>query len=147
MPQAINIVLNDAAATPVAHTFEPMGIDPKQRDTFWFVDRSAVNSVGNWRISVQYMYASAPKPGESAKGRVNRIKIGLHEPILETMSNSTVSGILPAPQIAFINRSTHEFFMPERGTLANRKDLTKMSADLLDNAQIRAVIENLSYLH
>lgn len=144
MTTAVAIVLADAQATPVNHTFTPIGLDGKS--VFWFSDQSAVNAIGNWRISVEISQPGQAQPGESSARRVNRIKIGLHEPVLETVSNSTVSGIAPAPTVAYIPRSFHEFVVPERSVLLDRKNLRKMSANLLNDANIISVIENLQYL-
>lgn len=145
MATATNIVLADAQATPVNHTFTPIGLDSKS--VYWFVDQSAANAIGNWKISVEIVQPPAAQPGESSARRVNRVKIGLHEPVLETVSNSTVSGIAPAPTVAYIPRSFHEFVMPERGVLLDRKNIRKMSANLLNDANIISVVEQLQYLN
>lgn len=141
---ATNIVLADALATPVNHTFVPIG--PDRDGVFWFEDQSQANSVGYWRISVQL---KRPKPGVAGQSanRTNRVIIAMHQPVLETVSNSTVSGIAPAPTIAYIPRSFHEFVEPDRCSPQNRKDLRKMSANLLADAQIIAVIENLTGIY
>lgn len=143
MPQAANIVLADAAGTPVNHTFVPNG---KDGQTYWFVDRSQANAIGYWRISVELKAPSAPTAGVSSKERNFRVKIGLHEPVLETISNSTVSGIVPAPTVGYIPRSLHEFVMSERSTTLDRQHLRKMSAALLANSQIVTVVESLEPL-
>ena len=144
MTVAQNIVLADAATTPVNHTFVPMG--PDRSGSFWFVDRSRENAIGYWRISVKIALAGTPRPGQSSKDRVSRVTVSLHEPELETLSNGSASGIAPAPQVAYINRANHEFILPERGGKRGRQDLRKMSAQLLADATIVDVIENLSYL-
>jgi hypothetical protein len=72
-----------------------------------------------------------------------RATIALHEPILENVTNSTVSGIAPAPTIAYANRCFVEFVLAERSSLQNRKDLRKMVATLLGEAQVTAIVENL----
>lgn len=137
---ASNIVLADAQATPVNHTFVPLG--PDTDGVFWFEDQSQANPLGYWRISYQL---KRPKPGSAgtAATRVHRAVIGLHEPILETVSNNTVSGIAPAPTISYVPRSFVEYVMPERGTLQNRKDLRKMTYNLQNEAQLVQLVENL----
>lgn len=140
---ATNIVLADAQATPVNHTFVPVG---KIGDVFWFEDQSVSNAIGYWKISVQGTRPAAPTSGSSSKDRTFRVKLGLHEPVLETLSNSTVSGILPAPTVSYIPRSFHEFVMPERASLQNRKDLRKMAASLLTDTQVISVVETLAVL-
>jgi hypothetical protein len=62
---------------------------------------------------------------------------------METLSNSTVSGILPAPTVGYIPRSFVEFILPERAALLDRQNMRKMTANLLANAQIVTVVESL----
>lgn len=141
---ASNIVLADALATPVNHTFIPIGRD--KNGVFWFEDQSQANAVGFWRISIELKRPLAPAGRQSSEGRAYRASVGLHEPILEVLSNSTVSGIVPAPMVSYVSRSFNEFVMPERASLQNRKDLRKMTANLLNEAQVVSMIENLVYI-
>lgn len=141
---ASNIVLADALATPVNHTFVPIGRDAA--GTFWFEDQSQANAIGFWKISVELKRPPPPVAGQSSAERTFRVKIGLHEPVLETLSNSTVSGILPAPMVSYTPRTFIEFVMPERASLQNRKDLRKMAANLLTEAQVTASVEQLTYI-
>lgn len=143
MPAAANIVLADAQATPVNHTFVPVGPDQKNPALFWFEDQSQASPIGYWRISVELKRPPTPKPGESSQNRVLRAVIGLHEPALENVSNSTVSGVAPAPTLSYTPRSFTEYVLPERSSLQNRKDLRKMSAALQGDAIITALVENL----
>lgn len=142
MPLLTNIVIADAQATPVNHTFIPMGVD--SNGVLWVVDQSQSNAVGYWRISIEQKRPASPKPGESSANRTYRYKVGLHEPILETNGDSSASGILPAPTVAYIPRAISELIIPERSSLQNRKDLIKMSALLLQNAQIVTMVETLA---
>jgi hypothetical protein len=81
-----------------------------------------------------------------AAGRSFRARVELHEPVLETLSNSTVSGITPAPTISYVTRSFTDFVMPERASLQNRKDIRKMHALALAETQITALVESLTYI-
>lgn len=145
MPQAANIVLADALATPVNHTFIPIGKD--KDGVFWFEDQSQASPAGYWRVSIQLKRPVALKAGQNSNGRQYRAVIGLHEPILEVVSNSTVSGIIPAPVVSYIPRNFNESVIPERSTLQNRKDLRKMSMNLLGNALVVDVLENLTDIY
>lgn len=137
---ANSIGLADAQATPVIHTFVPLG--PDNDGVFWFEDQSQASPVGFWRISYQL---KRPKPGTagSSATRTYRAVIGLHEPILETVSNNTVSGIAPAPTISYVPRTFTEYIMPERASQQNRKDLRKMNYNLQNEAQLISMVENL----
>jgi hypothetical protein len=141
MASAVNIVLADAAATPVNHTFIPIG--PDNNHVYYFEDQSAASAVGFWRTSLALTRPASAKPGEDTAGRVYRAKIALHEPVLETISNSTVSGIAPAPQVAYIPRANVEFILPERGVLLDRKNIRKMLFNLMNDPQVIAMVENL----
>lgn len=141
---ASNIVLADAQATPVNHTFVPIGRD--KNGIYWFEDQSAASSVGNWRVAVDLKRPQAPNGKTSSDGRSFRVRIELHEPVLETVSNATVSGIAPAPTVSYIPRSYLEYVMPERATLQNRKDLRKMMGLLNADTQIIATVESLTYI-
>lgn len=140
MTAVTSIVLADAQVTPVNHTFIPLG--PDALGAWWYEDQSAVTPVGYWRVSIQLVRAKNPAKGESANDRIARVKVSLHEPVLETMSNNS-AGIVPAPIVAFIPRTLIEFILPERSSLQNRKDLRKMAALLLADAQVIAMVETL----
>jgi len=141
---ATSIVLADAQATPANHTFVPVGRD--KNGIFWFEDQSATNTIGYWKLSVELTKPPVAVAKQSSEGRTVRVKLGLHEPILESVSNNTVSGIPPAPTVSYVPRSFTEFVLPERATLQNRKDLRKMMANFLAEAQVVSVVESMSYI-
>lgn len=138
---ASNIVLADAQATPVNHTFVPLG--PDKDGVFWFEDQSATNAIGFWKISFQLKRPAAAQAGQSSDRRTYRAVIGMHEPILETVSNNTVSGIAPAPTVSYVLRSFAEFVLPERASAENRETLRKMVYNLLAETQAVALVEDL----
>lgn len=144
MATATSIVLADAQATPVNHTFIPIGRDDK--DVFWYVDQSQTNEIGYWKISIEIKKPPLARPGETSAARVTRVKVSLHEPILETLS-SNAAGYTPAPTVAYIPRSNVEFVLHERASLQNRKDLRKMTNLLLANQNVIDVVETLQYLN
>lgn len=144
MPVATNIVIADAQATPVNHTFVPLGKDGN--GVFWFEDQSQAAPVGYWKISVDFKRPPPAAPGQATKDRYFRAKISVYEPQLEVVSNSTISGIAPSPLIAYQMRSHCEFVSAERSTLQNRKDLRKMVPLIIQNALMGNVIEDLQYL-
>lgn len=142
MPFLSNVVLADAQATPVNHTFQPVG--PDSNGTVWLYDYSQSNAIGYWKISIEQ---KGPKPaaaGDSSANRVNRVRIGLHEPVLEVPGDSSGTGIMPAPTVAYIPRSFVEYVISERATSQNRKDLFKMTHLLAANSQVQNMVENLA---
>lgn len=145
MPAVANIVLADALATPVNHTYIPLG--PDSSGVWWFEDQSQASPIGYWRLSISLKRPTNPSVGAQAgSDRVSRVLLTMHQPVLETLGTSD-SGITPPPTVSYIPRSKQEFILPERGTLQNRKDLRKMSASLLSDTLVVAVIENLQNLY
>lgn len=144
MPTAANIVLADAQATPVNHTFIPMG---READgTYWFEDQSQATPLGFWKISVQLKRPPAASAGTaSGSDRVSKAIITLHEPTMETLGTAD-NGLVPPPTLAYITRAKLEYTLPERGVLQNRKDIRKMMSSLNDNALVVAVIETLQQI-
>lgn len=138
---AANIVLADAQATPVNHTFVPLG--PDRDGVFWFEDQSQASPIGYWRISYQLKRPPVGSAGQNSAQRTYRAVVGLHEPILENVTNNTVSGIAPAPTIAYAPRCFTEYVMPERSSTQNRKDLRKMNANLQAESQLISLVESL----
>lgn len=145
MPQAAPIVLADAAGTPVNHTFNPNGRDGNE--TLWFIDRSRPEAIGYWKISVEFKEPPPGKQGDSSKERNYRIRVGLHEPVLENTSNSTVSGIAPAPTIAYIPRVFTEYVIGERSAKIDRQHLRKMNANLQANSLVVTMVEDLERIY
>lgn len=139
MATATNIVLADAQGTPVNHTFAPFGTAD---GVFSWVDSSATNEIGFWRISAKLKRPQAARPGQSSANRVTRVTLTLSEPVLETVSNNS-AGYIPAPTVAYIPRASVEFILPERGALLDRKNIRKMMALLLADANVVSIVENL----
>lgn len=144
MALATNIVLADAQGTPVNHTFIPLG--PDLKGVFWFEDQSQSSPIGYWKISVEMKRPQVASVGENSSKRVVRIKVGLHQPVLENVTNSTVSGVAPAPTVSYVPRTFCEYILPERAALIDRQNARKMSANLLTNAQVVGIVETLASL-
>lgn len=141
MPAVANIVLADAQGTPVNHTFIPLSKDAN--GVWWFEDQSGSSPVGYNRISVQLVRTPPAGNGQaSVSNRVNRVKLGIHTPTLETLGTAD-SGITPPPTVSYVNRCSMEFILPERNTLQNRKDIRKYAQFLLADTNIVSVVENL----
>lgn len=137
MPQASNIVLADAQGTPVNHTFIPIGRD--DAGVFWFEDQSAINSAGFWRISVE---TKRPNYSGSVPTGVYRTKIGLHEPVLETLGTND-AGLTPPPTVAYVSRAICEFIDSPRSLALDRNNMAKMVPLLLQNsANILPILQN-----
>lgn len=144
MSAVTSIVLNDAQATPVSHTFVPIG--PDKQGTWWWEDQSASSSIGYNRISMVLTRAPNPAPGSNSGERVNRVKVGIHTPKLESLSNNS-AGLTPPPTVAYICRCNIELILPDRASLQDRKDLRKYADFLLAETQLTAMVETLQNVY
>lgn len=145
MTAATSIVLADAQATPVNHTFIPKGRDAS--GVFWYEDQSQANTVGYWRIAISQKYPPVATAGTASNDdRQYRVKVSLYEPILANVTNSTVSGVEPAPQIAYVNRSNTDFALPERGVKLDRSNVRKMTGNLMLHADVVAIVDDMMSL-
>lgn len=140
MSAVANISLNDAQATPVAHTFIPLG--PDQSGTWWWEDQSGISPIGYNRISMQLIRNQRNVPGTHAGETTSRIKVGIHTPKMETLSNNA-AGLTPPPTIAYTPRVNVEFIISDRASLQDRKDLRKYADFLMAEAQLTDMVENL----
>lgn len=145
MTAVASIVLPDAQATPVNHTFIPLG--PTSDGTWWFEDQSGSSPIAYARISSRLTRAPAAGNGQaSGPDRVNRVRLTLSLPQVETLGTND-AGITPPPTVAFVDRFAIEFIMAERDSLQYRKDLRKFALGLLADTQIVAQIESLQGIY
>lgn len=139
MASQANLTINDGQATPVAHTFFTNGAgwsDSLAGILASWVDRSQAAAVGYWRVSLSFK--------EPNKQRKNYVVVAKSEvPVLENVSNSTVSGIAPAPTVSYNPITKTEFSIPERSTLAARKDQLAIHRNFLANAVITSAVQDL----
>lgn len=140
MAAVSNIVMLDALATPVSHTFIPLG--PDKNGVWWYEDQSASSEIGYNRVSVSISKPGNPAPGQSSADRVTRVKLGIHTPKLETLATND-AGLIPSPQIAYIPRFNCEFMLPQRGVLQDRKDIRKFGYLLVQHQVVIDAVESL----
>lgn len=119
MPAFGNIVINDGAGTPVAHTFSPTSRSP-DGVCVWH-DRSVANSIGQHFMVHKYKAPGPVQAGSAsdAMARVYTIEWHFTWITLESTSAATGTGIAPAPTVAYINRCNTVFKLPERGRAKN----------------------------
>lgn len=138
MAARANIVINDGLTTPVAHTFNPNSGDGNVPNVsiISYEDRIAGIQVGFPTLSI-----ATRKPTKT--NRNYKVSVKFTVPVLETVSNSTVSGIAPAPTVAYTALCVCEFIAPERSSLPVRKDLLAYVRNGLANATITAAVQDL----
>nr|QDH90883.1 MAG: hypothetical protein H2Rhizo32546e2411_000002 [Leviviridae sp.] len=146
MPALAAITINDGAATPLAHTFNPSG--PDKNGVNYFYDRSGGIAVGFPIVSIDL---KEPKPvsagGVSAASRVYRATVKVVYPILEVTSPTTGTGIQPAPTKSYDMMFRGEFILPERSTLQNRKDIFAFAKNILANANVTSLVQDLESIY
>lgn len=138
MPAITNITISDGAATPVAHTFSPIGKDDK--GVIWLEQTTPapLSPIGAYRIG----YRQSKSLNVTGQGGVSKLVMTLALPKLETLGNNS-AGYTPAPTIAYRNVARLEIDMPERSTGQERKDLRIFFANLLNNAFMQISMDNL----
>lgn len=135
MSSIANIVINDGAATPVAHTYAPVGF-PAQDQAKW-EDRSAGVIEGFSSLRMTTRRASSNNSGQ-------RVSIQLDLPVLAQTSPSTSTGIQPNPTRAYTLIASAEFVLPKGSTMQNRKDLLALLKNALANAVVTEAVQDLN---
>lgn len=125
------IVIADGQATPVNHTFNPVVSAP---EAFYRESIANLPLVGQGTVTLKM----------KADGALTRVTCVLALPALEVVTGQNSSGYSAGPKVAYSNTIKAEFILPTRGTAQQRKDLRVLLKNLLDNAQIIDVIENLN---
>jgi len=146
MPALAAITINDGAATPVAHTFNPSG--PDQNGVNYFYDRSGGVAIGFPAISIDLKEPKpAPAGGQSGRDRVYRATVKVVFPVLEVTSPTTGTGIQPAPTKSYDLIFRGEFVLPERSTLQNRKDIFAFAKNILANSNVTSLVQDLESIY
>lgn len=144
MPAFANIVINDGAGTPVAHTFSPTTRTP-DGVCVWH-DRSVANAIGMHQLVHRFKAPGSAQGGDAsdASKRSYTIDWNFSYITLESTSASTGTGIAPAPTVAYINRANTNWKLPERGTAQERKHVRMFAVNGLQHADVLDTIENLT---
>jgi hypothetical protein len=127
-PVKLSTILNHAlarlttsATVGVDTTLNPEGINP-QGVAAW-VDRSGGYAIGFPRLTLS---VRPPTKGS----RTYKVQMKLVQPTLEATSPSTMTGIQPAPTLAYNCICVMDFLLPERSTLLERQSLLSRVASL-----------------
>jgi len=135
MATATTITINDQSA--VAHNFAPA---QRGLDYINFEDRSSPYYLGYGKISFQLKRPKAPRKGETRSTNLKLIA-RIMIPKLEDVTNSTISGIAPAPTISYMPACMLECTLPERSALLDRQDLLKYIPGVVVNAQFTTAFQ------
>jgi len=135
MSAIANIVINDGQSTPVAHTFAPARTSA---DYALLEDRAAGVYIGYNKLT---MMLERPKGQSRDASRNLKLVIRVETPKLENVTNSTISGIAPAPTISYRPMAELTVTLPERCSLQDRKDLQAYVKNVLSNTFVTDAFE------
>lgn len=133
MPSSSNIVINDGATTPVAHTYSPSGQVGLKAN--W---QEIVNGVpiGYPKVSVEFRSLQVPESG------AYKVTIKLNKPKVISVTDTTGKTVTT---VDYDNLAVVEFMVAARSQKQERKDLRVLLANLLQNAQIVSAIDDLEF--
>jgi len=132
MSAIASITINDGQATPVAHTFNPIQSGNK---SLYRENVSSLALIGQGIINVN----TTLDPGTG----LNKVSVTMALPALEVSTGANAAGYTASPKVGYTNKAVLTFLLPSRGTAAQRKDLRVLISNLLANAQIIDIIENI----
>lgn len=138
MSAIASMTLADGQATPVNHTFAPVGID--QASVAKWADRSGGIALGFPAVSFSLR---AP----SKASRNFRLTAKVVTPVLEVTSPSTATGIQPAPTLAYNLVANVDIILPERSTVAQRKDLLAYLQNYLASTVVESAVEDFEQVY
>lgn len=129
MADATDVVLNDAQATPVAHTFVPIRVTP---DFTSFADRSPGVSLGFRQLKVSTSFGNGQRT-------TDKTELRLDVPVVQT-----VDGVA---KLAHVNRGLVQFVFSQQATEQERKDLYKYITEALANSLLIGALRDLDPVH
>jgi hypothetical protein len=141
MAALANMVIADALGTPVNHTFVPIG--QNKDGVFEWQDQSAASNPLGVPIGFNKILVSAQmsKDVNAGKGKF-ALDYRFIMPTLETVSNSTQSGILPAATWGYDCAMFIKWVVSARSTAQNRLDLFKMGPLGFQDNQVKEWARN-----
>jgi hypothetical protein len=134
------ITINDSV--PAAHTFNPS--QDNLKGVAFFYDRAVGIAAGYGVITIKLVEPPSllSQPLSGIGNRMYKAEVRVMVPTLETVSNNS-AGYVPAPRPAYVCQSKTEFWLPERASLLDRKNLLAYTKNVMANAAITNLVENL----
>lgn len=127
------IIANDGASTPVAHTFNPVQSAPY---ALWRDTVASLPLVGQATIMLRLQ--------QDAGNGLNKIRLVLKSPVVETIGTVGANGYVAGPKVAFVNTVNTDFILPSRGTNQNRKDVLALYTNAFFSTQLTDAVISLS---
>lgn len=131
MSALANIVVPDAAATPVNHTFAPQG---RNGSVARWKEKLAALAVGWWDLA---MNLREPINGNKQYRFTFDLGIPTTKTYTDTSGNSQTV-------VDYVTRYQLTAILPANGTLQSRKDARKIFVGIMNDAQVIDQVENLA---
>jgi hypothetical protein len=116
-----NISLQDGQATPVTHVFAPFD---HSNDTYQWRETATGSVLSAAVISLAKLKA---KVGAG----LEKFRLKVYVPVLETVSGVNALGYTAAPRLAYSLQSQSDFICPSRATTQQRVDLVTYTRNLM----------------
>lgn len=129
MPTNSSIVINNGAATPVAHTFNVKANDQRIST---YEDRVGGIAIGYGRLRIR----------TADNDSIRRVEATLAIPVLEAVSGVNSQGFTPAAKVAYVMTAKVEFLLPTRCVLQDRKDILAYAKNLLAHSFTTALVQD-----
>lgn len=135
MANIASITINDGKTpTATAHLFQPMTAGPSA--SWKRIDVAGQPVIAQESVTAVLKVPSQPK-------QAYKVELNLLVPVMEQASAGAANGYVAPPALAHVQRMQIILFCDPRTTTEQRRDLRVMGANLLSNAQIIDLIENL----
>jgi len=131
MPAIGNLTINDGQSTPVVHTFSPVvtnGLESR------WADRSGGKPAG-------YLLVNSRQKDPSNGARNYRMQF---EIVLPTVATDPTTG---KDYISRTARCNMEFVLPESSVLQERKDILAYAKNLLAQAMVTSIVQDLEHVY
>lgn len=130
MPQLLPLTINDGATTPVAHTFNPVGIDSEGVARF---RETATVAIGDSFITVK----------RSTSGTKDKVRVVLSRPVVVS---ETINGV-DVPKLERIAFGEFTLSFDRTSTSKERDDLAAMMANALQHSVMQQVIVDREHFY
>lgn len=133
--QITAITIADGKSTPLSHVFQPITSSPEA-----LYKRTGV--AGQTAAAMESVVLKL-SPAKKVDG-VNIVSIELSVPVMEQAAGGSSSGYVAPPAVAHTLRFKGNLYLHNRSITEDRKDLRVLVSNLLKDAQVIDLIDNLT---
>lgn len=124
MSSIANLVAFDGAASPVSHTFLPMGVQNAQGE----ITAEYLESLSGVPLYAQPSVKISR--GKRQKSGVYRSVITVEVPVMESISGQNAAGYTAAPKVAYTDKIQIVQFAHERSTVLSRRLVRQLAINI-----------------